>query len=429
MAGGGRRIASWLLAGMAFGMLSACQAMNGWGASLPGCEALQSAALPAEEDGLPVFHLFLAPSLPEEDGEQQARLAYRDRCYPVEAKVRGSTSRAFPKLSYTLKFPPGALFEDPLLGDGFTGRRKLVLISPFNDNSYLRSRLAFTLWNRMSPDHLQVKTGSAILYLNGKYWGLYTAADHVDSAMLAAQGLDTEGELFKAVGAEANFSRHTAEGSLKPSLAAGFEKKEGHPKLGAGAYESILALTKFVADVDAETFRAERRAWMETRDYEDWWIFATLVNANDSVAKNAYHYRAPGAGGTWRFIPWDLDASFGQEWDTRRSAPEVLSDFADRNLLFARMLDDPSISEPMRERYRALLRGELSMEEVLGLIEEYARELGPAARRDEAHWGSAYRDFWRWSTRTDFTTHDEELEYLHQWVRARWHWLEQTLRH
>jgi len=427
MAREGRRIASWLLAGLACGMLSACQAMTGWGDTLPGCEALPSTALHAEEDGLPIFHLFLAPSLPEEDGDRQARLVYRGRCYPVEAKVRGNTSLAFPKHSYTLAFPPSALFEDPLLGGGFTRRHKLVLISPFNDNSYLRSRLAFTLWNRMSPDHLQVQTGSAVLYLNGKYWGLYTAADHIDRHLLAALGLDAEGELFKTVSPEANFSLHTPEGSLKSSPAAGFEKKEGHPKLGPEAYEGILAFTEFVAHSDAETFRAQQVSWMETRDYEDWWIFATLVHTNDSVAKNAYHYRAPGAGGPWRFIPWDLDASFGQEWNTWRSPPDVLSDFADRNLLFARMLADPSIAEPLRERYRALLRGELCMEEVLGLIEQYARELAPAARRDEAHWGRAYRDFRRWRSRTDLTTHEEELEYLRQWVRARWPRLEQQL--
>lgn len=427
MARGGRRIASWLLAGAAWGTLSACHVMEEWGSSPPGCEELLSSPLPAEEDGLPVFHLFLAPSLPEEDGEQWGRLLYRGRCYPVKGRIRGNTSLAFPKHSYTLTFAGDAPFEDPLLGEGFPARRKLVLISPFNDNSYMRSRLAFTLWNRMSPDHLQVKTGSALLYLNGKYWGLYTAADHVGRELLAAQGLDPAGELFKAISPDANFSPHTAEGSPKASLAAGFEKKAGEPSAGREAYASILAFTEFVTEADAERFRAERASWMEPRDYEDWWILATLAHTSDSVSKNAYHYRAPGAGGRWRFIPWDLDASFGQEWNTRRSAPERFSDFADRNLLFARMLAASATAEPMRERYRALLRGELGLQEVLGLIERYARELGPAARRDEARWGEAYRGFWRWRSRTDFTTHEEELEYLRQWVRARWHLLERRL--
>lgn len=427
MARGGQRIPSWLLAGIACGVLSACLGMDGEGDSLPRCEEFPATALHAEEDGLTVFHLFFAPSLPEEDGEQQARLFYQGRCYRLEAKVRGHTSRAFPKRSYTLTFPSDAPFEAPLLGGGFTGRRKLVLISPFNDNSYLRSRLAFTLWNRMSADHLQVKTGSAVLYLNGQYWGLYTVADHVDRHQLAAQGLDAEGELFKAISPEANFSLHTSAGALKSPPTAGFEKKGGHPKTGPAAYESIRAFTEFVSDTGPEDFRATRSSWMETRDYEDWWIFATLAQTSDSVAKNAYHYRAPGREVAWRFIPWDLDASFGQDWDTRRSAPEILSDFSEHNLLFARMLADPAIAEPMRERYRALLRGELCMEEVLGLIDEYAWELAAAARRDEAHWGQAYRDFGRWGDRTDFTSHDEELEYVRQWVRTRWHLLEQQL--
>lgn len=423
----GRRIASWLLWGWACGMLWGCQALSGWDEALPGCEALQSSALQEEEDGLPVFHFFLAPSLPEGDGDHRARLMYRGRCYPVEMKVRGYTSLAFPKHSYTLSFPPDALFEDPLLGDGFTGRRKLVLISPFNDNSYLRSRLAFALWNRMSPDHLQVRTGSAVVYLKGEYWGLYTVADHIDREMLVAQGLDAAGELFKAVGPEANFSTHTVEGSLKPSLAAGYEKKEGAIESGPGAYASIHAFTEFVVQSDAERFRAARGAWMETRDYEDWWILATLIHANDSVAKNAYHYRAPGEAGAWRYIPWDLDASFGQEWNTWRNSPRVVSPFTERNLLFARMLADPTIAEPMRERYRTLLRSELSEEGVLGLVDQYARELAAAARRDEARWGQAYRGFWRWSSRTDLTHHEEEVEYLRQWVQTRWHQLEQQL--
>ena len=50
-------------------------------------------------------------------------------------------------------------------------------------------------------------------------------------------------------------------------------------------------------------------------------------------------------------IPWDLDASFGQGWDTRRRGATELLDFSDDNLLFEKMLADPAIAGPMRERY------------------------------------------------------------------------------
>jgi spore coat protein H len=423
----------WVL--IACGLVSACHAPDDWHGLTPECAQLQEGAIPlpptpglhTEEDGLPVLHLFFAGSLPEENGDQSARLVYRDRCYVVEARLRGDTSRKFPKRSYTLDFPKSAPFEEPALGNGLTGHSKIVLISPFNDNSYLRSRLAFSLWNLMSPDHVPVKTYSAVLYRNGEYWGLYTVSDHIDRHLLSAHGLDPAGHLFKAVGIEANFSRQTRDGWPKDALHEGFEKKEGQPETGPEAFEIISSLTAFVADASAEQFRAERGAWMDTRDYEDWWIFSTLAATNDSVSKNAYHYRAPGPGDRWRFIPWDLDASLGQEWNTRRSDPELLDDFVDKNLLFSRMLEDPAIAEPMRERYRALLRSELRAEVVLGLIDQYSQEIAVAARRDEARWLADYRGFFRWNNRTDFTTHEQEVAYLRQWVRKRWQSLEQRL--
>jgi spore coat protein H len=428
MSRGARYIASLLLLLLLSGGPLACSSETGW--SLPEqCQGLTRGAHTAstethvEEDGLPVFNLFLADSLPDDEGYTLARLVYRERCHTVKVRLRGDTSRAFPKRSYTLEFPEHAPFDEPLLGDGLTGRRKVVLISPFNDNSYLRARLAFELWNRMSADHIQVKTYSAVVYVNGTYVGLYTVADHINKHLLAARGLDPEGELFKASGDDANFSRRAFTGEPKAHLHQGFEKKAGPSE----SFEGIEAFTAFVADASAGTFRNEWATRLEAREYEDWWIFVTLLNANDSVAKNAYHYRPRGSLARWRPIPWDLDASLGQNWDTRRNEPMSRADFTDKNHLFARMLEEPSISGPMRERYRALLQGALRVEVVLGLIDAYAREIAPAAHRDEARWTRDYRSFFRWGDRTDFTTHDEEVEYLKQWVRTRWGALEQRL--
>jgi spore coat protein H len=437
----GRCVASvlWLAA---CGVLLSCTSTAGWTGPLPAeCQGLVPeasglaghgpfGALPetlAEEDGLPVFNLFVSESLPDEEGHHLARLVYRGRCHRLEMRPRGNTSRFFPKRSFTLEFSKETPFDEPHLGGGLTGRRKVVLISPFNDNSYMRHRLAFELWRRMSPDHLQVKTFSAVVYVNGDYLGLYTVADHLDGRLMAAQGLDGEGDLFKAWGDDANFSRLDVKGRPKIHLHQGFEKKAGLPESGPGSYDTIEAFTAFVADSSDERFRTERDAWMDAREYEDWWIFTTLVTAHDMVAKNPYHYRARGPGQRWRLIPWDLDASFGQNWDTRRNDPEDRPNYTPRNLLFARMLADLSIAAPMRERYRGLLQGELRMEVVLGLIDEYAREVAAAARRDELRWRKDYLSFYRWRSRTDFTTFDEEVEYLRGWVRTRWAALEQQL--
>ncbi|QRN98984.1 CotH kinase family protein [Archangium violaceum] len=417
---------------VAGGVLLSCASTDAWTGPLPAecresAEAESAPVTQVEEDGLPVLNLFISKSLPDAEGYFAARLVYRGQCQRLWVRLRGNTSRFFPKRSFTLEFPKDAPFDEPLLAGGFTGRRKVVLISPFNDNSYMRHRLAFTLWNRMSPDHIQVKAYSAVLYLNGSYHGLYTVADHLDKHLMALQGLDVEGDLFKGWGDDANFSPLDVQGRPKLDLRQGFEKKAGLPESGSEAYDSIRAFTAFVIDSSTERFREERHAWMNAREYEDWWIFSTLVVANDSVSKNAFHYRERGPQGRWRYIPWDLDASFGQDWNTRRNAPEAPPSFTAKNHLFTRMLEDPSIATPMRERYRLLLQGELRAEVVLGLIDQLEREVAAAARRDEARWREEYLGFRRWSTRTDFTTFDEEVEYLRWWVRTRWGALERQL--
>lgn len=379
------------------------------------------------EYGIPVMHLFFEGELTA-GGYRPVEIVYRGHRYTAEAKYRGATSSIFPKRNYTLKFAKEDPFNEPELAGGFTGRRNMVLITSFNDNSNLRPRLAFDLWNRMSPDHVQIKTFSVVLYVNGRFWGLFTAADLVNDDLMKQHGLSKEGDLFKAVEADANFSRLDKNGAPKDPLQLGFEKKEGAPKDGwVGAYDTLNALTAFISDADRETFRSQWGSRLNTQDYEDWWIFNTAILGTDSGGKNAYHYFDPATRAPWRFIPWDLDASFGQDWDTRRTGSTTLMDFSNVNHLFARMLAEPGISTPMRERYRQMLHGPLARAEVLKLVDGYEREIHAVALRDEARWLQQYRSFERWSDRSDFTTHAQEVDYIRRWVDERWNLLERRL--
>ncbi|KFE71442.1 Inner spore coat protein H [Hyalangium minutum] len=380
-----------------------------------------------EEYGLPVFQLFFPGELTA-GGYLPVELVYRGHRFIMEAKYRGATSSVLPNRGLTFKFPENDVFNEPDRAGGFMGRRRLVLITHFNENSYLRPRLAFDLWNRMAPEHIQIKTFSAVLYLNGHYRGIFTVADHVDDELMERHGLSKTADLFKAVDADANFSRIDRKGAPKEKLYQGYEKKEGKPEEGwPTAFAGMEALTAFIADSDATAFREHRAEHLNPQDYEDWWIFNTLVLGTDSGAKNAYHYQEREPLRPFRFIPWDFDATFGQGWDTRRRGATELLDFAGDNLLFKKMLEDPAIAGPMRERYRQLLHGPLSKQEVLRLIDGYAQELEVAAQRDQARWGQQYRTYERWSDRTDFTTWSEEVEYIRRWVDQRWDLLERRL--
>ncbi|WP_164018938.1 CotH kinase family protein [Pyxidicoccus trucidator] len=379
-----------------------------------------------EEYGLPVVHIQGASQM-NPDAHVPIAVTYRGHTHAAEGKLRGSSSLAFPKNSYTVKFTEEDLFNEPELGGGFTQRRSLVLINTFNDNSYLRARLGFELWGRLSPEALQVKTFSAVVFLDGAYHGLYTVADHVNKHLMAAQGLSRNGNLYKADTGAANFKLVDADGVPKRNPHLGFEKQDGKPEAGEpGAFDDLDALVTFVATASDEEFRAQGPQRIRLRDYADWWAFVTLLVAIDSDIKNAYHYHDP-QGGPWRYIPWDLDGTFGQTWKTQRLRPTAALDTGAENGMFGRILAEPTFSAPLRARLKAALYTDLAPALLHARLDAMAQEVGPSARRDELRWGEQYRNFPLWSFRTDYTTFDEEVTYLREWLTLRWVFLDAQL--
>jgi hypothetical protein len=370
--------------------------------------ASRVSAVLAEESGLPVFHLRPLAGL-EDENYRPAEIVFRGRSWPAaEAKYRGRSSLAYPKKSFTLKFPKADRFSDP--DRGFVDRRRLVLITTFDDTSRLRQRLALELWSRISG--IKLRTASAIVYVDGVYQGIYTVADHIDEDLLVAQGRAAGGTLYKAVSHDANFF------GLE-QIQTAFELKEGAPAAD-GSFADLADLITFLrsgSGADAHAL-AER---IDLDSYRAWLVLVTAILATDTLAKNAYHHRDP-RDGLWRTVLWDFNASFGQDWDTTRFGTNVdpLSLATASNLIFSRLVNTPGLAEGTRESYRALLAGPLSREVVLGLVADYARELAPAVPRDEQRWGQEHRAFPRWAARTDFKDFDAEVAYVRRWIETRW---------
>jgi hypothetical protein len=379
-----------------------------------------------EEYGLPVIHVTTDPGL-NDDEYTPATVVYRGHTYTgAEAKLRGATSAGYPKRSYTLKFTKEDKFNEPNLAGGFKKKRKLTLITSFDDNSYLRQRLAFELWNRLDPRHIQLQSYNAVLYLNGEYYGLYTIADHVDGYLMEDFGLFQDGNLFKARTHDANFRTMTFEKML-PKLTPhdGYTKEEGLPADGEpGAYDDLDAFLTWVETSTPQVFAQQLDSRITRKDYEDWWIFVSFLMADDSIGKNSYHYHDPTLPGSlWRYIPWDLNYSFGQDWQTKRVTAQSTKPeggvYTTLNALFERILADANFGPALRVRYGQELAGPFTTDGILTLFDAMAREIDASAARDEQRWQAQYRAYAAWSGRTDFTTYQQELQYVRRWILDR----------
>jgi spore coat protein H len=368
------------------------------------------------EYGLPVF--FLSP--PPEDPETytDTTVVYRGQTHLAEGKKRGRTSLDYPKNSYTLEFARRAPFSDPERAGGFMNKHKIVLGSTFDDNSYLRQRLAFELWNRLDPAHVPVQSFMAVVYLDDEFWGLYTVMDHVDDELMLEHGMRGDGHLYKAIDHDANFRRERYDETLKDSLDEGYEKKSGDPEQGPGAFDPLVELVRFVIESDDDTFAAEIGTRIELADYMDWFILTTFLDGDDNAGKNSYHYLE--AGQPWRMVPWDFNASTGQDWMTARTPATEVEDYEWANRIFERFLAIPALRAQLDARYRRALDSALTGPEIEAVIDEVVAEIGAVAARDQARWRETYESYETWSGRTDFTSYEQEVAYVRAWLAERW---------
>lgn len=363
-----------------------------------------------EELGLPVFHLEV-PRDTNEDTDVPTTMVYRGRPWALGIEYRGAASSYYPKRSYTLSFPSDDEFDDP--AEGFENRRKIVLTTLFDDNSYLRQLLCYELWSAMDPARHDIQTFLAVLYVNGAYEGLYLVSDHISGEYWEDHGYDEDGSLYKAVSHQANFYA-TYNGAPKSTWHDGYEKKEGVPD----DWADIDALVQFVAESDDATFAAGIEERVSLDEIADWWALVRFTEADDSGGKNAYLY-ADATTGLFHHAPWDFNHSFGQTWQTERQSAATDYDFYWSNNLFRRLLEHPELGARMEARMRAHLAGPLAADAILARIDAHLERAGPSARRDWAKWEDAYRSYGGWYWRTDWTDHEGEVAYLRAWVQER----------
>jgi len=370
-----------------------------------------------EEWGLPVVHIEVGRSLTEE--EQPATITVRGETVEGAAKIRGASSTSYPKVSYTLDF------ESAELGVAEWGdrtREHMVLITPFDDNSYVRQKLGYDLWAAMAEhqgvQRLAPRTFFTVVYIDGDYRGIYTGCDRIDDEFLRHMGTSGEGNLYKSVSHDGNFYLTDASGRTKSWLGAGYSKKEGDPD----NWDDLLALVAHTGGSDDATLWADGGG-LDLDELADWLIWVQFTLAEDSAGKNAYLYADPDTGG-WRYAPWDLNASLGQNWYTLRTSATYRNDFYWNNRVFKMFQEHSPARERVVERYNDLRDdGPLQSAALHAMIDDYVDTLGPNIARDWDRWGDAYRDFDRWERERDsagdWTDPDGELDYLRSWIDTR----------
>lgn len=387
-------------------------------------------------------------------------------------KYRGASSSNYPKRSYAIKLRDenGNSVDRKLLG--YRSDNNWILDAMYIDLACMRNRVATDLWNAFeckpyyADREKKVRTGTrgkfVEVILNGQWWGLYCMTEKMDRKQLKLKkfvpaSLSTTGE-------------NEVHGVLYKSNQWSYEVFMGHESNDDNDYKQVIYPHKKVSDykniLGQETwceyefkypdYEDEAVEWRPLHDaanmvatsfilnidsvksrfdypmLRDYYLFIDLLLATDNHGKNlfwyAYDTQGP-EGDKLSLAPWDLDGTFGQDWDgVITNTKDVTLDFDTyiknyehgQFAIFDLIKSRSEWQQDLKDRYAELrIKGVISGDSIANRFANYASlfEASLADQREQNMWSKTYH-----SRHKDI---QGGATYAESWIRRRVNWLDQ----
>ncbi len=249
---------------------------------------------------LPVFH-FLVPSGNAKSWLQSRNcgsyspftFAFRGELFTdVGIRRRGQSVCSSTKPFLKVRYNRG---HELRFSGRFDGHKNINFQSLWTDKSLIREHMAWTTLDEMeraSCSHEYVR-----IHANGEYFGLYAAMERPDSRFLERNGLNPDGDLYKATA-----SREERDGV--------YEKKTNEHEGDRNLRDFLNALHDTPASQLVSFFQNN----VSEDAIIDYQASHVIFNNRDYPHKNHYLYHDT-ATGHWRVTSWDVDLSYGKRWD------------------------------------------------------------------------------------------------------------------
>lgn len=348
----------------------------------------------AEKSDLPVLSIRTADGALPGDEEGKALITvFRNEngicaqtTLDASIKIRGNTSRRFPKKSYrvTIEAENGRKANFPLLG--LRDDDDWILNPMYSDTSKIREALGYELWNLMNSSGTHAASSRVVyaeVFINGEYWGLYAVQERVDRKQVS--GDQKTGILYKIIAND----RPQVEELLSCTSAErcrGIELAFVGSDV-AGAYIPAAGVMDYL---NGEEPRFP--VMLDEDNLIDYGLWAMLTQAHDCRFKNQYWNAVEdGSAYTVYKLPWDLNNTFGDVWK---------SDAADTNFTdyyIGSLVMDSAFSEYLarggeaaqmraQARWKQLRESVITEEMLTAMAKSLYAPLFDAIERDSVRW-------------------------------------------
>lgn len=352
-------------------------------------------AFPYASYGLPVLELSGSTLGMNKDNNVTLSYKYGDRTGSCTLKWQGSSSIAYPKKNYTIKFD--SKFE---ANTGWGEQKKYCLKANYIDFTHARNLVSAKLWGNVVKSRTSanntlnalVNAGAVdgfpiCLTINGEYQGLYTfnipkdgwmfgmgeEASTAQMAILCADAGDETGAKvcsFKALAT-------VTEADLEIEYATNEDDTDW-------IKTSVNRLIQACIDSDGTDLDTTIAQYLDWESAIDYYIFCLLSRHFDGITKN--YLLVTYDGTKWFFSAYDLDSTFGL-WFNGSKFTNVygydVEGLASQHRIFE--LIKKYKAEELKERYRKLVlktSGALNEESIIETFSNFICKI-PKALLDE----------------------------------------------
>lgn len=336
-------------------------------------------------------------------------------------EIRGGLSQTFPKKSYSIE-----LWADPEESDtvdapllGMRDDDDWILDALWNEPIHLRDYVSHELWLRMgrypySQEEnitLGIKREFCELFIDNEYRGVYYLSEKIDRKQLQLKKYDDEtqqvrGELFKGSQWDDPLLFRGLTPFSNSSLVWGGYEAKYPDDMGELDWTNLHAFTDFVVNNDQATFDATIAERLDIDNMVDYFIFMNVTFAHDNWGKNVYTARYD-ENSPYFFVPWDLDATFGNTWTGERI--NITNEILINNGLYEKMLLNPEFISALKSRWNDLRGGVLATNEIQGLFDDSYRILQGNRVYDREALVEGF----------PFNYSDQEIDFIKTWISQR----------
>ncbi len=300
---------------------------------------------------LPRFDLQLSEAalddLQDEPREYtRGTLRYRGQVIPdIGVRLKGEFSfrPIDDKPAFKLKFDK---FVD---NQRFFGLKRMTLNNNVQDPSFLSQPLAYKLFR--SAGLPAPRCNSALVFVNGEYYGVYSNVETEDKVFLARWFADDSGNLYEEGGVD-----------FVPGAAAQFDLETNEEEDDRRDLEQLIAVIDAASN---DTFMAEVGQHLDIQHYLNYVAMEALIGGEDGYSyglgsrNNFRIYRDPTTQ-RFVFLPWGLDRALRPRFDPQHvhewiaPLPVYQSPWDARGLLLQRCIDSAGCRQAFRDRLTEL---------------------------------------------------------------------------